>query len=467
MHKLFLILLLFCYNFNYAEDKLIISDILISGNKVTKEEIILRELEFKNSDSLNISEINEKIKKSRYNLVNLKLFNFVEINHSINNNKIEINIDVVEQWYIWPYPIFEISERNFNSWWKEFRESDFSDFSRLNYGVFLNWNNFRGRNEMLLLKFRKGFKEHYLLSYQIPYFNKQQNIGLNTNFQLFRRKKSFYKTEKNRLIYHEDEDNFTTRDYEIHSEILYRNKLNTSHKIKLHYFTTTADSTITSENPNYLRSNSFKGSYSKLTYEYTNENRDYIEYPLSGTYFQLATTKYFAGLSPVKNFEIIGHAEKHNEIHKNIFVGSSLKGKWSSDAYQPYFMQLAFGFDDYVRGYEYYVIDGQDYWLSKNVIKYAIVPKNTFEIPYLKMNQFNKSHYSLFLGLFSDLGYVIDKQTDLKNPLSNTLLFSTGISLDYLTYYDKLLRIEFSVNHLGEKGVFLHFSNPFGSKKKL
>ena len=29
-----------------------------------------------------------------------------------------------------------------------------------------------------------------------------------------------------------------------------------------------------------------------------------------------------------------------------------------------------------------------------------------------------------------------------------------------LTYYDKLLRIEFSINHLGEKGVFLHFSNP-------
>jgi hypothetical protein len=30
-----------------------------------------------------------------------------------------------------------------------------------------------------------------------------------------------------------------------------------------------------------------------------------------------------------------------------------------------------------------------------------------------------------------------------------------------LTYYDKLLRIEYSINHLGEKGVFLHISNPF------
>ena len=59
------------------------------------------------------------------------------------------------------------------------------------------------------------------------------------------------------------------------------------------------------------------------------------------------------------------------------------------------------------------------------------------------------------------------KKCSKDNNLSNSLLWGNGISLDYVTYYDKLLRIEFSVNHLGEKGVFLHFSNPFGSKNKL
>ena len=83
------------------------------------------------------------------------------------------------------------------------------------------------------------------------------------------------------------------------------------------------------------------------------------------------------------------------------------------------------------------------------------------------MNQFRKSHYSLYLGLFSDLSYVSDNQNYEENTLSNQLLFGNGICLDYVTYYDKLIRIEFSINHLGEKGVFLHFSNPFGSKKEL
>jgi hypothetical protein len=59
------------------------------------------------------------------------------------------------------------------------------------------------------------------------------------------------------------------------------------------------------------------------------------------------------------------------------------------------------------------------------------------------------------------MGGVRDTQTDEDNTLSNSLLWGKGISLDYVTYYDKLLRIEFSVNRLGEKGVFLHFSNPF------
>ena len=106
---------------------------------------------------------------------------------------------------------------------------------------------------------------------------------------------------------------------------------------------------------------------------------------------------------------------------------------------------LALGYEDYVRGYEYYVVDGQSYWLSKTAIKYALIEKTYFEIPYVKMKQFKKSHYSLYFGIFSDLGYVLNEQPE--NTLNNSLLWGKGIALDYVTYYDKLLRIEYSINH--------------------
>jgi outer membrane protein assembly factor BamA len=468
MKRIFVTLLLFSASFSaYSQNIITISDITITGNKITKEDIILREIAFSQNSSFSASNLEQKIKESRINLINLKLFNFVEISHVLKGNQAVIIIDLSERWYLWPYPVFEISERNFNSWWDEFKASNYSDFSRLNYGLFLNWENFRGRNELLKFKIRRGFKEHYLFSYQVPYFNKKKTIGINTNLQFFRRKKSFYKTENNTLLYYTNNNNFTTKDYEFNTELLYRKGLHKTHNLRFHYFLSDVDPVMINKNSNYLYSGSNSGSYAKLTYQFAHEKRDYVEYPLHGYYFHFEGSKYLKGTSPVNHFEIIGQAEQHIELKNRFFLGSSFKGKWASNGYQPYFSQRGLGFDDYVRGYEYYVVDGQNFWLSKTILKYALIEKTNFEIPYVKMKQFNKSHYSLYLGLFSDMGYVIDKQNDQDNTLSNSLLWGNGISLDYVTYYDKLLRIEFSINHLGEKGVFLHFSNPFGSKNKL
>ena len=453
--------MLFCYCFVFSQNNITISSITIKGNKITKEDVILREITFSSNNSFSISDLQKKIKESTENLINLKLFNFVEIHHAINKNKVNITIDLIERWYFWPYPIFEVSERNFNAWWDEFKSTNYSDFSRLNYGIFLNWENFRGKNELIQIKLRKGFKEHFLIAYQIPYLNKKKTIGLNTRFQIFRRKKSFYKTQNNTLLYYASNDAFTTKDYEFNTEILYRRGIHKTHKVKFHYFKTETVDSILILNLDYLSNNALSGSYTKLTYSFINENRDYIKYPLYGYYLSLKGSKHFSGTSPVNHYEMIGKAEKHIQLKDRFFMGSSFKARLSSSRNQPYFSQKGFGFSDYVRGYEYYVIDGQDFWLSKTILKYLLVKKTKFDIPYVKMKQFRKSYYSLYLGFFSDMGYIVDKQNARKNNLSNSLLWGNGISLDYVTYYDKLLRIEFSTNHLGEKGVFLHFSSPF------
>ena len=174
----------------YSQDKITVSKITIIGNKITNSNIILREIVLSKDSSYDASTLEQKINESKINLVNLKLFNFVDVSHLINENQVEIIINLTERWYIWPFPIIEISERNFNTWWNEFKDSNFSDFSRLNYGAFLIWENFRGKNELLKFKIRKGFKEHYLLSYKAPYINNKKTIGINTNMQVFRRKKN-------------------------------------------------------------------------------------------------------------------------------------------------------------------------------------------------------------------------------------------------------------------------------------
>ena len=237
MKRVLLIVLLIIASIKvYSQEKITISKITIIGNKITKKNIILREIVFSKNDSFAVTKLDQKIKESRRNLINLKLFNFVEITHLLQKNQAEIIINLTERWYIWPFPIIEISDRNFNTWWNEFKASNYSDFSRLNYGVLLTWENFRGRNELLKIKIRKGFKEHYLFSYKVPYLNNKKTIGVNTSMQLFRRKKTFYKTENNALIYYTDNNEFTSQDYVFNTDITYKKGIYKKHTIGLHYF---------------------------------------------------------------------------------------------------------------------------------------------------------------------------------------------------------------------------------------
>ena len=134
----------------------ITDSIILTGNKHTKDNIILRELTFSQNDTIPAFNLVDVIRKSRENLLNTSLFNFVTVEDSIISqgiiSHIIIKINFVERWYFWPFPIFEISGRNFNSWWEE------KDFSKVNYGVFFIKENCRGRMESLKLLLRFGIE---------------------------------------------------------------------------------------------------------------------------------------------------------------------------------------------------------------------------------------------------------------------------------------------------------------------
>lgn len=452
-------------NDSLANKFLNISEIKIEGNKKTKKEIILRELDFKVGEKISSNNLNIKISDAKKNLTNLNLFNFIDFNITKNKNTVTIEIELVERWYIWPYPIFEISERNFNVWWNNFKETNYSEFSRINYGLFVNIENFRGRNELIVLKYRRGFKEHYQLNYKIPFLKKNQNVGLNADIEFFRRKKTFYKTMDNGLLFYENDDNFTSKDLILHFNIIFRNNIKMKHQLMMKFFHTSIHDSINLLNPNYLSNNSNKGSFMKVSYNFIYENRDNKNYPLKGNYIDIEASKNLNISSPIKHLELFSHFEYHHIFKEKIYLGSSFRSRVTYQNIQSYFTNETFGFNDYVRGYEYYVVDGKDYWLSKSSVKICLIKPRKFMIPYFKMEQFKKSHYSLYFSIFSDLGYAKNIQNFENNTLANSIMWGRGISLDYVTYYNKMIRLEFSINRLNEKGVFLHFSNPFGTKK--
>ena len=421
---------------SYSQETFRVNSIEIEGNKLTKRETILRELSFQLGDNLTLDEFNENLKQSKLNIGSQWLFNFVDIIPKYNQYEIDVNIEVVERWYVWPYPILEISERNFNVFWDSLKNSNYTDFSRLNYGVFLNWYNFRGRNELLKLKIRKGYKEHYLFEYDIPYVNKSKTLGTIINVELFRMKEFHYRTTDNTLLYK-------------------------THRLSIKHSLFEVPEDIQTLNPNFLGNERHSFEYSTLEYHYENEKRNSISYPTKASLNEVLISAHRGQNTDFNNFKIIAKTEKHFVLKPRWLIGNSIKAKAQTNTTLPYILNESLGFEDYLRGYEYYVIDGEHYTMIKTAIKYELVPKQRLDFPYLKMEQFKKSYYSFYFSIFADMGIVIDNQYADENALNNRLLFSQGVSLDFVTYYDKLLRLEYTRNHLSEWGLFIHFSNPF------
>src|SRR6185436_1428179 len=193
-----------------SKQKVIISKILLVGNKITKPSIITRELFFHEGDTLNRYVLQDAMKRSRENLMNTSLFNFVEIYDQPDANdstQTFVIVRMTERWYLFPLPIFELVDRNFNEWWLT------KDFSRTNYGAYIVRENFLGRKQTLQMLVRLGYSQKLGLYYSIPYINKKQQDGLSFSFSFTRNHEITYGDLENKTVFYKDENIFIRKQF--------------------------------------------------------------------------------------------------------------------------------------------------------------------------------------------------------------------------------------------------------------
>jgi len=58
------------------------------------------------------------------------------------------------------------------------------------------------------------------------------------------------------------------------------------------------------------------------------------------------------------------------------------------------------------------------------------------------------------------MGYVSDYQYFQQNSLANQLIWGTGLGLDFVTYYDVVIRLEAAMNKQKKSGFFISFVAP-------
>ena len=452
-------LLVLAFSFAFCQNsEVTISEIKYPDNLKTRESTILRELEFEEGKSYNRSTLDSLFRKSERNLINTSLFNFVTIYSQLEGERTVVIVDLIERWYIWPYPLFEIADRNLNSWLQD------KDYSRLNYGLFLAWENFTGRKDILKLLIRLGHEDKFGFFYQLPVINKAETLGIDLGISYARNYEVGVASVDDELVYYKESEEYARQQFNTFFSLIYRPEIHNKNIFKIEYNSFTFSDSLLYHYPNYSVNEKKKLKYFNLSYKLQSDYRDYKIYPLKGYYFDFEITKHGLGLleSNGVNFTSI---ETRFNFYKHIsgkwYYAMGLSGKISSDNYQPYVLQRGLGYKfDYIRGYELYILDGKNYGLLKANLKFELMPIRNHTFSFINEQRFNKMHYAFYLNLFADFGYVKDSDYSKLNTLTNAMQYSLGIGLDFVTYYDIVFRTEYSINRQKETFLFFHLKAP-------
>ena len=446
-------------NFKQPEvSKYFIDKIIILGNNVTKEKIILRELQFKEGDTVSKNKMNFLVQKSRENLMNTSLFNFVTIDTIFSQKFATIMILVKERWYLIPSLLLKISDRNFNVWWQS------KDFTRLSYGLYLTQENFRGRKESVKVFFCLGYNQEISISYQVPYVNKKQTIGLGFEVGFIGNHQVPDSNFENKQYFYKDFSHYVQKEMYSTVQLVYRRNIHNFHTFQLGYNTYSFSDSL-AKLDNFSYKNKANLQYLTFYYQFKNDYRNYKSYPLTGHYFDFEFVKYGLGIinSEVYNLYYLKSSfRKYWSLGNRFYYAAGITAKYSNSENQTYFLQRDLGYEnDVVRSYDYYIINGYAWAVLKNNIKFELIPKTVYKINFIKNERFSTLFYAVYLNLFADAGYVKDNYYYLhNNKLENEMLFGTGVGLDIVTYYDKVFRFEYSVNRMGQSGFFIYFIAP-------
>jgi len=454
---LFLHLFLINFSFVLAQHYYIIDTIEIEGNKKTKSSIILREFIKKSKDTVSTNYLNYVLQRSQQNIFNTNLFVFDTVySEKIDSQKIKLHTHVRERWYIWPLPIFEVQDRNFNTWWET------KDWFRINYGIIVDHQNFTGRKDKFSIVIQRGYSEKYGIVYKKPYINKQQTIGFRTSFFFKQNNEAQYNTFDNKPLFYRDYKKHIIQVIETKLSFTYRKKYFDQHTLELAYNHWQINDTLLKLNPSifYSTSNNVL-NYFYLYYSYIFNNTDIQYYPLKGWVFSINATKNGLGISSIENtdnFFVYASIKKFSPLKDWLNLANAVYTKWTPHKI-PYFFNRSIGYgNNLVRGYEYYIIDGQKYIMLKNSLRWRLIKPRVITIKKLNIPQFNTIPFYSYLNLFFDAAYVEDRYFYTNNFLNNRWIYGYGIGLDFITYYDLVFRIEFAINHLQQTGIYLHLN---------
>lgn len=433
--------------------KLRIKAIVVSGNKITKDEIILREMIMQQGEIFTVQAMQQSI----LNIYNLRLFYKVDIIPiPVSKKEIVLNVDVKERWYIFPLPQAGLE----NGEWK-----------RLWIGLNLIWNNVRGRNETLFFQFRALYNPSVRGFYTVPWIgeNLHMSVTAGAGYEKIRNQSLVavnIRNGSNTLLYN-DSGNFDNI------------KFNTNFILAKHFGRSV--SFFTDFSYNYVRVTQYgvgrtlsptgKDRYLGIDLGFMFDSRNLFEYTTKGYFLKTDYIRYGYIDNSINygKFDIEARSFIPINISKTFFItiASRLFTSLSIGTIIPYYNHAYLGYgDDYVRGWARNGFEGNDKLTLYNEIRIPILtPRyiNASKLPILKsvpyLNKMDLKH-GLYFTIIYDLGNVWYNDEKIRNV---KFMSGAGIGLNAVFPFGYVGRLEwvFPIAHHPQGQVVLTLNSKF------
>jgi outer membrane protein assembly factor BamA len=407
-----------------SDSVLTIREIQITGNSTTKEYVILREMSLKTGDTLT----DEAIERDRNNIYNLRLFNKVDIDYTVEQNTAIVIVAVSERWYFIPFPVLGIKYR---------------DFSKIYYGAGVMHNNFRGRNEKVFGMAAFGYDRLFMVSYQTPKIDNNGNYFLGTSLVV---------QEVHNLSASSTE--YMNSNMFINGTVGRRFGLYQTLSATLGYEVWQVDDLLLRR----TASASGRDAFVTASMSYRYDTRDNYEYTTDGTYIFFALSKNGFGESEVNITSSTFDLRQFFGFNGGNCLGIRASGVFTWGGMIPIYRHVFFGYNDRIRGYFYNKIEGENILGANIELRLPILLPRYFTLNYIDIPEFKKLRYGLYFGVFADAGRIWSRSEALLGP---PWYAGYGAGFQFLLPYGFTIRLESAVNDLGRAEAFIDFGVSF------
>ncbi len=441
-----------------------IDQIILEGNKRTKDYVVLRELEFAIGDRISSTDAEALWHENEKRILSTGLFTYVEMEvvPSDDAGSVNIFITLQENWFIYPNFIFELADRNFNVWWNEQAKS----LDRVNLGGRINWINVSGHRDQLKLITQFGYTRKYDLQYRFPYLNRAKTLGIGAAVVYTENREIGFETIGNKTeFYSGEDDRVVLQRFRASSWLTYRPKLYGNHLFKLEYHRNSIDDFVAQElNPEYFLNGESALRFFHVEYDFNFDRRRYVFYPEGGYQFGINVKKEGLGIfNEYDNFNIELRGEYYFNIKDRFIIANLAKVKTNLNRSQIGFANnTGLGYNgNVISGYELFVVDGTDFLLTKSSVRWKMIDNLVNLDKVMPLRQFKKMNFKAYLSFNMDTGYVNEPTYRETNFLNNRFLVGYGPGLDLILFNTHLFSFEYSFNHLGQSALFISNSVSF------